>query len=118
MKVFEPTGAERKQVEDMAGFGIPQDDIALVVRDGIAPKTLRKYFEVELRTGKVKANAQVAESLFKKATGEGTGSVAAAIFWCKTRMGWKEVDGNEFSGPGGGPAKVITFEMNIDRDPK
>ena len=36
------------------------------------------------RAGAIKANARVAESLFRKATGEGRESVIAAIFWLKT----------------------------------
>ena len=31
-----------------------------------------------------------AESLFRKATGGGSQSVIAAIFWLKTRGGWRE----------------------------
>jgi len=33
----------------------------------------------------------VAESLFRKATGEGSQSVTAAIFWLKTKGGWREM---------------------------
>ena len=84
-KAFEPTEAERKQVEAMSGFGVPQDDIALVI--GIDKKTLTKHFRRELDTGAAKANARVSESLFKQAIG---GNVAAAIFWTKARMGWRE----------------------------
>jgi hypothetical protein len=32
----------------------------------------------------------VAESLFRKATTDGAQSVTAAIFWLKTRGGWRE----------------------------
>ncbi len=41
-------------------------------------------------TGQIKATAKVAESLFRKATGDGAQSVTAAIFWLKTRGGWRE----------------------------
>jgi len=57
---------------------------------GIAPATLRKHYRTELSTGHIKANAQVAASLFRKACGDGPQAVAAAIFWCKTRMGWRD----------------------------
>jgi len=40
---------ERRQVEAMAGYGVPEADIALVLR--IDPKTLRKYYRAELDTG-------------------------------------------------------------------
>ncbi len=79
----------RRQVEALAGFGMPEIDIARVV--GIDPKTLRKHYRDELDTGQIKANAKVAESLYRKATGEGREAVVAAIFWLKTRAGWKEI---------------------------
>ena len=37
-----------------------------------------------------KANARVAERLYRKAIGEGQESFTAAIFWMKTRARWKE----------------------------
>ncbi len=83
-----PEPFHRRQVEAMAGYGIPEIDIARVL--GIDPKTLRKHYREELDTGHVIANAKVAESLFRKATGEGPQSVAAAIFWMKARAGWRE----------------------------
>ncbi len=67
----------------MAGYGVPETDIARII--GIDPKTLRKHYRDELDTGHVKANAKVAENLYRKATGEGRESVTAAIFWLKTR---------------------------------
>jgi len=59
----------RRQVEAMAGYGVPEADIAGVI--GVDPKTLRKHYRQELDHGHVKANAKVAENLFRKATGEG-----------------------------------------------
>jgi hypothetical protein len=37
----------------------------------------------------------VAESPYRKATGEGRESVTAAIFWLKTRARWKDVSVHE-----------------------
>jgi hypothetical protein len=101
----EPQPSTRRQVEAMAGFGVPEIDIARVV--GIDPKTLRKHYRDELDTGHVKANAKVAENLYRKATGEGREAVTAAIFWLKTRAGWKETAVHEVSGPEGRPLEVI-----------
>ena len=84
----EPDPVLRRQVEALAGYGIPEADIAGVV--GIDPKTLRRHYRHELDHGHVKANAKVAENLFRKATGEGREAVTAAIFWLKTRAGWRE----------------------------
>jgi len=83
-----PTPELRRQVETMAGYGIPAADICLSV--GVSPMTLRKHYRHELDIGHVKANSAVAQSLFKKATGDGAQCVTAAIFWAKTRMGWHE----------------------------
>jgi len=68
----------------MAGYGIPEAHIARVL--GIDPKTLRKHYRDELDTGHIKANAHIAESLYKAARG---GNVTAMIFWLKTRARWK-----------------------------
>ena len=97
----EPNDVERRQVEAMAGFGVPEADIAKVL--GIGPKTLRKHYRVELDTGHVRANAKVAECLFKQATG---GNVTAQIFWLKTRARWKEATVLEHTGADGGGLKV------------
>jgi hypothetical protein len=70
----------------MAGFGIPQLEVAGFL--GIDMKTLRKHFREELDRGVVEANAKVAQSLFQMAT-QGK-NVAAAIFWLKIRAGWRE----------------------------
>src|SRR4051812_134730 len=47
----EPEAGHRKQVEALAGFGVPETDIARVI--GIDPKTLRKYYRDELDCGHI-----------------------------------------------------------------
>jgi hypothetical protein len=84
----EPTEKDRKTVESMTGYGVPEDDIARVL--GIARMTLRKWYSHELETGHIKANSQVAQSLYQKAMGSGQGAVTACIFWLKDRAGWVE----------------------------
>jgi uncharacterized protein (DUF2342 family) len=92
-KAHQPDPVARRQVEAMAAYGVPETDIARVV--AIDPKTLRKHYRDELDTGAIKANSRIAESLYKKATGEGPQSVTACIFWLKTRAHWKETTVNE-----------------------
>jgi len=87
-RAHKPDQFHRRQVEAMAAFGVPELNIARVV--GIDAKTLRKHYREELDTGQTKATAKVAESLFRKATSDGHQSVTAAIFWLKTRGGWRE----------------------------
>jgi hypothetical protein len=83
-----PDPTSRRQVEAMAGYGVPEADIATVL--DLDPKTLRKHYRSELDKGHIKATTKVAENLYRKATGEGREAVIAAIFWLKTRAGWKE----------------------------
>jgi len=90
-----PNTLTRRNVEALAGYGVPEVDIAGVI--GIDPKTLRKHYPQELRYGHVKANAKVAENLFRKATGDGRESVIAAICWLKTRARWKETNVTELA---------------------
>jgi hypothetical protein len=53
---FKPTQKQREAVETMAGYGIPQAHIALLITDdGIDPKTLRLHFREELDRGAPKA---------------------------------------------------------------
>lgn len=105
---FKPTKDQRTLVGIMAGCGFKHELIA--ERVGIDDKTLRKHFRAELDEGKANANAIVAQSLFKKATGDGSQSVTAAIFWMKTQAGWKETSVSEVSGADGAPLVVKWLE--------
>jgi hypothetical protein len=87
-RAHRPDERGRRQVEALAAYGVPERDIARVV--GVDPKTLRKHYRDELDLGSTKATAKVAEFLFRKATTEGHQCVTAAIFWMKTRGGWRE----------------------------
>lgn len=80
-----PTDDSRRQVSTMVAFGIPQDKIA-----------------------DAKAQSMVAKFLFSAATGEAlrTGAthadcIRSAMFWMKTRAGWKETSAHEHTGPDG-----------------
>jgi hypothetical protein len=97
---FEPTDAERKQVEAMSGYGLPIEQIAVLVRGGIDTDTLRKHFATELLAGKAKANSGVGRTLFQKAMG---GDTAAMIWWSKTQMRWAETQKHEVTGADGAP---------------
>ncbi len=114
----------RQKVEARAGYGIPEADIARVLE--IDPELLRHLYAKELEGGHVKANARVAESLYRKALGEGREAVTAAIFWLKTRAGWKETAVHEVSGKNGAPiamaeqnprqlARAILFALELGK---
>lgn len=81
----QPTGTTRAQVSSMAGFGARQDEIAAFI--GVSEKTLRKHYRQELDTAGLVVNMKVAKALYSQAT---AGNVSAAIFWMKTRAGWRE----------------------------
>jgi hypothetical protein len=94
--MFEPTAQDRLAVTTLSACGTRH---ALIARHlQIDEKTLKKHFRKELSRGREDANAMVARSLFSAAVG---GNITAAIFWLKTRAGWKETQINEFVGANG-----------------
>jgi hypothetical protein len=106
-----PDPLQRRQIEALAGYGVPEAEIAAMV--SIDAKTLRKHYRHELDHGHTKANAKVAENLYRKATGDGRESVTAAIFWLKARARWKEVLVNEHAGVPGQPIEQVTTIQRI-----
>lgn len=83
---YKPTAEQRRQVKVMAGFGIPQADIANLIE--CDTKTLRKHYRRELDIGATEANTRVVAALFTMATVDK--NPAAAIWWTKARMGWRD----------------------------
>jgi DNA-binding XRE family transcriptional regulator len=108
-KPHEPNEKDRNQVTLMAGIGLTQDQIAKII--GVSDETLRKYYSSELDTATSMMNAQVAQNLFRIATSKGAGAVASAIFWMKTRGGWREVDRKEITGANGGPLAITDANL-------
>ncbi len=100
-KPYNPTTAQRNSVAVWASIGTPHDVMAAQL--GIAKMTLEKAFAHELKNGKAITDKAVAKSLYQKAI---TGNVAAMIFWCKTRLGWRETSRTEVTGADGGPLAV------------
>ena len=98
----QPDPSQRRQVEALAAYGIPETEISRVV--GIDPKTLRKHYRDELDLGETKANAQVAGFLFNAAK---SGNVTAQIFWLKTRARWREVPSEHWHS-----GAIGTYDLN------
>ena len=107
---FIPTDEQRRMVRGLSGFGVPHDDVALIV--GCSPPTLRKRFRRELDLGSAEANAKVAQTLFQQAT-SGT-NTAAMIFWMKARAGWREKQIVEMTGKDGGPMQDQNLSLQIN----
>ena len=90
-----PTQETRAQVYALSSFGVNQDTIGDFL--DISDDTLRKYYSEELKRASVDRNAEVAAFLFRSANGstltEGASyadCLKAAMFWMKTRAGWRE----------------------------
>ncbi|HTV69115.1 MAG TPA: hypothetical protein VMF90_11320 [Rhizobiaceae bacterium] len=76
------------KVEAMTGYGLSPEQVAKILRIDVG--TLEATCGYEIETGHLKANARVAENLYRKATSDSREAVAAAIFWLKSRARWKE----------------------------
>ena len=113
---FVVTHAVREKVRHLAGLGVPQDDIARIVR--CSPKTLRKRCRDDLDCGVAEANAIVSGCLFAAAKG---GSIAAQIFWLKSRARWRERDASDeraADGDAEANSPVVLVLPNNGRDPE
>jgi hypothetical protein len=89
----EPTRETRRLVEHHAATGTLHQQIAKLL--GISLNTLKKHYPEELELGLARANAVVSGTLFSEAK---RGNITAAIFWMKTRGGWRETARVEHSG--------------------
>ena len=94
-------------VRAMAGYGVPHDDIAVVVK--CSPPTLRKRFRQELDVATIEANAKVAQTLYQQATTPG--NIAATIFWLKARAGWREKQVVEMTGKDGAAIPALSLAI-------
>lgn len=117
-KEFIPTDDDRNNVALLAAYGIPQDQIAQLIRnphsgEPIGEATLKRKFKHELDTGGSRLLARVANSLVQNATVHN--NVAAQIFLLKTRGKgqWREndFDGATLKGKFGGMPAEFTFNI-------
>lgn len=104
--LHQPTDKTRAEIIALRSYGVPIKEIASYI--GIDDKTLYKYYREELELSATKANANVGKFLYQAASGQAltTGAsysdcVRAAMFWAKTRMGWKETNIQEHTGANG-----------------
>ena len=98
--LHQPTDKTRAEIVALRSYGVPIKEVAAYI--GIDDKTLYKYYKDELDNSAIKANANVGKFLYQAASGQAltTGAtysdcVRAAMFWAKTRMGWKETNVQE-----------------------
>jgi hypothetical protein len=115
---YEPSQEDRDLVCTLAGYGCPQKLIASLIKNPltnapIAQSTLREKFRDELELGLAKVAAKVSESLIAQVM---KGNVTAAIWWEKTRLGYKE--GTVVEHEGQEPVRVIINIPDNGRDPE
>ena len=117
--LHKPTDKTRAEIVALRSYGVPIKEVAAYI--GIDDKTLYKYYKDELDNSAIKANANVGKFLYQAASGQAlaTGAtysdcVRAAMFWAKTRMGWKETNVQEHTGANGKPLIHSAKEMTTD----
>lgn len=110
---------DRKLVTLLVIAGVPIHVVARVL--ATTENTLRRQFSAELEDAAAQAGAQVVGALLDNAI---AGNVAAQIFWCKTKLGWRETDRLSDNGAqkviGAAPLSNDEFEKMyaIDEGPK
>ena len=82
---FKPTDEQRALVEQVAGYGLPEHQIAALVSIDCDADTLRKHFRQELAQGRARANTEIGRTLYQKAM---AGDTASLIWWTKAQMRW------------------------------
>lgn len=114
-----PTDKIRAEIVALRSYGVPIKEVAAYI--GIDDKTMYKYYRPELEQSAMKANANVGKFLYQAASGQAlkdgasySDCVRAAMFWAKTRMGWKETDVHEHTGANGGAIQVNTTAMSAE----
>jgi hypothetical protein len=102
-----PTKETKRIVKTLSAYGIPYDAIAEYL--GIGEKVLVRHYPLELRNGRIDANARVAKSLYQLAI---DGNPSACMFWLKTRAGWRERDREP--GDADSPIHVVIRDFPVD----
>lgn len=120
-KPFEPTDQERANVRAMAGYGISQTQMCLVIErpvgkaqtlKPISEPTLRKYFRRELDLGEPVIISKAADALSKIMLDEKHPKQFEALrFFLKCRAQWRETDRLDVTG-----GLEINFEGATDEE--
>jgi hypothetical protein len=100
-----PTEPARQAVKAMVITGIPLTRVASAL--GMDGGTLRRHYRAEIDESADKANTAVISNLYRIATGKTPQAMPAAIFWAKTKLGWRETSKVEATVEGGGGALIV-----------
>jgi hypothetical protein len=108
-KKFVPTPYHRDMVKLLAGRGIPQEDIRRLILNPqtgkpLSIKTLERAFATEIKTAKTELDFKVGTFIMDSILGrtpvnakpqkDDWARLRLAIFYAKTRMGWKVTAAN------------------------
>ena len=96
-----------KTVRALSQYGVPQEDIAATI--GCCVETTLKLYGQEHKEGRAVANAKIGKRLFEKAM---DGDTTALIFWCKTRMGWRETQKVDLTSSDGSMSPANAFDLS------
>ena len=118
--LHQPTEKTRAEIIALRSYGVPIKEVAAYI--GIDDKTLYKYYREELENSATKANANVGKFLYQAASGQSlkdgatySDCVRAAMFWAKTRMGWKETNVQEHTGANGEAIQhAVSIKIEFD----
>ena len=102
-----PTDADRYQVQSMAGLGLKNDQIAIIMNMSLSH--LQTIYQEDLYIGRAKGVAQVAGVLFEMATDKEHPNETK--FYLKTQAGWREATQIEFPDKDGNPQDISTKPM-------
>ena len=113
-RAFNPTAEQRGNVEAMIGYGIPETEICLLIKNPATGKPInlarfRKYFAAEIATGAPKVKSLVGNRIAASILGRDGGltdqraRATLAVFFAKTRMGWTETVAEQQPNKGGKP---------------
>jgi hypothetical protein len=119
-RAFRPTAEQRDNVEAMIGYGIPEVEICNLIKNPetgkpIDSKTLRKHFKAEIAAGATRLKSLVGERIIATILGREGGikdaraQATLAVFFAKTRMGWKETSVHEHANA---DSKPFIFQVN------
>lgn len=113
MEKIIPTEKDIKQIEDMAGLGLTQKEIALIL--GWSSKTLERKLEkieevaIAYKRGRAIAKKKVTKKLFSLIE---KGHPASIFFYLKCQCGWREVKEEEAEAK----QNIVIYLPEKDRD--
>lgn len=113
-RAFNPTAEQRGNVEAMIGYGIPEADICLLIKNPETGKpidltTLRRHFAREIATGVTKLKSLAGNRIVAAMLGRDGGltdeltRAKLLMLFAETWMGWKETVADEHANEGRRP---------------